>query len=391
MGRSTSLFALRGVLSLPLPPCVVPARMGLTKSAVQRCAFLPPNRTRCIQPAWGSLGPGIEPYAFPKPQGGQIGALVAVSRNPGRPVILFSHDRSVDLRTMVPVLKSLRAALGATIVAYDYSGYGWSRWGDEDLCLSISSSLAAARRPSEASAREDVSTALEFALRTLRRVNGSVLVAMGHGLGSGPTCWLAAHDVKHSIHAVVLLAPFRSVLEVSMSSAASQIMAGSNIFNNAAVAGRIACPVLVMHGTDDRAVNPSHSSVLAADMVAGRPTGSGIPVPVLRFISRCDHDGIVLHPDALRETALFLVRLQEEVRSRPKGSTTRSTGTQTDAQQPPRPTPGPAPRPTPHPVPRPIPPSCPCAVHPVTEHGCGCICTRMRRMPGMFWVPGKKQ
>ncbi len=164
-------------------------------------------------------------------------ALLYIPNAQVRYTILFSHGNAEDLGHVYPFLEQLRS-FGFGVIGYDYRGYGRSDAGP----------------PTAGRATEDAEAAWRFAVDSLG-IPPDRLILHGRSLGSGPTLALAA---RHGAAGVILESAFTSTYRVL-----TQVrLLPFDRFPNAALIGRLRCPVLVIHGTRDGIVPFSHGRAL---------------------------------------------------------------------------------------------------------------------------------
>ncbi len=164
--------------------------------------------------------------------------------------VLFAHGNAEDLRHVHARLARFNR-LSISALAYDYPGYGRTPG-----CPTESSVYAAA----------------ETAFRHLVEERGfaeSNIVVCGFSIGSGPACYLAE---KHDVGGLLLYAPFKSAIRVVTRIRLLPI----DPFPNLARIPRTRCPVLVLHGSADKVIAPSHGQAIAA---AAGERGRYIEVP----------------------------------------------------------------------------------------------------------------
>lgn len=146
-------------------------------------------------------------------------------------VILYSHGNAEDLGQRLPYLDLMSQLCAADVLAYDYCGYGLSEG-----------------RPSEENCLAAIDAAYEY---LLDRFHPSRIVVFGRSIGSGPSVDLA---VRHpEIRGMVLQSPLESCGRTVFGNNALTSWIGYRIdmFKNYEKIGKVTCPVLVMHGTDD--------------------------------------------------------------------------------------------------------------------------------------------
>jgi len=151
--------------------------------------------------------------------------------------VLFSHGNGEDLSRIHDRLAQFNR-LGLSALAYDYPGYG--------------------RTPGKPT-EQSVYAAAETAFRHLVDECGfapSNIVVSGYSIGSGPACLLAE---RHDVGGLLLFAPFKSAVRV-----VTQVrLMPFDPFPNLSRIGRTRCPVLILHGTDDKLIPLSHGRALA--------------------------------------------------------------------------------------------------------------------------------
>lgn len=128
---------------------------------------------------------------------------------------------------------------GFAVFAVDYRGYGHSEG-----------------TPTEAATYRDAAFAVEW-LKREKGLPASQIVLMGYSLGSGPAVELATRE---KFAGMILVAPMMSAYRVMT---VVPVLPGDK-FRNLAKIGRIKCPVLILHGTDDRIVPIRHGEKLFA-------------------------------------------------------------------------------------------------------------------------------
>lgn len=186
--------------------------------------------------------------------------VVAIDlENPGAEyTILYSHGNGEDLGMIRPFLDELRNR-GFAVFAYDYPGYG----------LSTGS-------PSEPGAHEAAAMAYRY-LVSVKQVDPSKIILFGRSLGSGPSWKLAAtQPVAGMIIDGGFASTFRCVTKYKL--------LPWDVFDNLALVGEVDCPVLLMHGKQDRTV-PFHHAQRMNQAYEG-------PISTL-FIDEAGHNNLV--------------------------------------------------------------------------------------------------
>jgi hypothetical protein len=156
-----------------------------------------------------------------------------VAPAPGRPLILYFHGNANGLADRGPRFQAL-IATGDGLLAVEYRGYPGSTGS-----------------PSEAGLLADGEAG--YAKAIALGVPPPRIVAMGESLGSGVAVDLAA---RHEVGALVLDSPFSSIVDVA---AASYWMFPVRLlmrdrFRSDEKIGKVAAPVLMVHGAADTAV-----------------------------------------------------------------------------------------------------------------------------------------
>jgi pimeloyl-ACP methyl ester carboxylesterase len=152
--------------------------------------------------------------------------------------MIFSHANAEDLGLIYPHIVALSAALRCSMVCYDYSGYG--------LATGVSS---------EEHVYADIRSVFRY-VTTNMGVPHHRVVLYGRSLGSGPSVELAAHE---PVGGVILQSAFTSIISVASKTKWISAQKAVDAFCNSAKIHRIACPVLLVHGTRDNLVPISHA------------------------------------------------------------------------------------------------------------------------------------
>jgi fermentation-respiration switch protein FrsA (DUF1100 family) len=159
--------------------------------------------------------------------------------NPGaRHTILYFHGNGCDLGQEEPYLRELQRR-GFAVLAWDYRGYGLS-----------------GGRPSEAKLYEDTRVVLSH-LQTACNVPLSQIIAYGRSLGGGPAVELAARE---PIGGLILESAFMSAFRVLT----RWPIIPFDQYSNLRKLPQVDCPVLILHGTDDRVIPFYHGEALFA-------------------------------------------------------------------------------------------------------------------------------
>lgn len=143
--------------------------------------------------------------------------------------IIYSHGNAEDLGHLEPLLARMRDA-GFSVLAYDYRGYGESTGSP----------------PGTRAAQADLDAVFRYAIDVLG-IPPSRIILFGRSVGSGPAVTLAAREpVGGLIIESAFLSAYRVITRIPL-------LPGDR-FNNLRHLRDVACPVLVIHGTDDRVI-----------------------------------------------------------------------------------------------------------------------------------------
>lgn len=154
------------------------------------------------------------------------------------PLLWYFHGNAESLSDVLPRLKSLQAH-GWNVFAMDYPGYGVSEGA-----------------PSEKSVYAATQAGWRY-LQTQRQVTAAQLVLHGRSLGGGPATDFAARE---PVAGLILESAFTSVYRVVFK---HPLLPGDQ-FENESKLARVRCPVLVIHGREDRVVPFAHGEALLA-------------------------------------------------------------------------------------------------------------------------------
>ena len=196
--------------------------------------------------------------------------------------IIYSHGNSTDIGKLYNYMLELATQLKVSILVYEYSGYGTS--------TGLSSEIAI---------KHDIIAAYEYLLQYIPWKN---IILFGNSLGSYPACILSS---SYPVAGVILQSPIASGLSLFYNSVRADFK--RDIFNNLALASKIKCPVLVIHGKEDDIIPISHAeNIVSLLQISYTPL----------WISHGGHNDIELdHRNEflshLREFLLDLISLQK--------------------------------------------------------------------------------
>ena len=161
-----------------------------------------------------------------------ISAYFLKAENSDR-LLIYSHGNGEDIGQVRPFLQNFQQ-LGTSILTYDYPGYGTSKGQRSEL-----GTYAA------------IASVYKYATETLG-YSPEKITLYGRSLGSGPSTWLAEREI---VAGLILDGAFTSTFRV---------MTGIKLlpwdkFDNFARLPNIKCPILMVHGTDDKVVPFTHA------------------------------------------------------------------------------------------------------------------------------------
>lgn len=170
---------------------------------------------------------------------GESVALLHLPNAAARYTILYSHGNAEDIGHLAPLFGYLHD-LGFGVIAYDYRGYGQSTGGKATVRKSV----------------EDAEAVYRYAVDSLG-VHPDRLLVYGRSVGSGPALELATH---YPVGGVILESAFTSAYRVLT----RVPLLPFDRFPNSRLIPRVRAPVLIIHGTADQIIAPSHGAKLFA-------------------------------------------------------------------------------------------------------------------------------
>ena len=171
----------------------------------------------------------------------RLHGLWLANADPGAPVLLYLHGARWDVTGSAPRVRRM-GALGFSVLAIDYRGFGKSREASAD------------ELPSEERAYEDAAAAWAW---IGREHPGQRRYIFGHSLGSAVAVNLAAESGDAS--GLIVEGSFPSIPAVFESMRWGWLPVGPLItqrFDAGSRIARVAVPVLVVHGSEDRLIRP---------------------------------------------------------------------------------------------------------------------------------------
>ena len=161
-------------------------------------------------------------------QDGAMISAVYLPNNNATYTVLVNHGNAEDLGHIMPFLKKFHAQ-GFAIFAYDYHGYGTSTG-----------------RPSEKNTYIDINAAYDYLTMQLH-VSPTHIIVYGRSLGAAPAIDLATlKPVAGLIIESPFITAFRTVTQIPL--------LPFDKFDNLVKIKNIKCPLLVIHGKNDRVI-----------------------------------------------------------------------------------------------------------------------------------------
>lgn len=160
--------------------------------------------------------------------------------------ILFSHGNAEDIGTIEPFLLKLREN-GFTVFSYDYRGYGTSDG-----------------TPSEENTYGDIQAAYEY-LVEVRKIPAEKIILHGRSLGGAVALDLAS---RQKVGGLIVESTFTSTIRVLTTISILPF----DQYDNLSKIADVKCPLLVIHGRNDRIIPFHHGEKLFA--TANEPKAS---------------------------------------------------------------------------------------------------------------------
>lgn len=197
---------------------------------------------------------GVRIHGWFIPAAGRDSGGTPGSRPPT--TLLFFHGNAENIGGCLDLAALARPA-GHNLLLLDYRGYGESEG-----------------QPSERGLYRDGEAAL-LHLRSRQDVDPGRIVVWGRSIGAAVAVYLAAGDPggAPAVAGVILESPFTSVQDLLRAGGHLVLYAASRFgnyrFDSAARIGRVAAPVLIIHGTDDE-IAPFELGRTLYDLAPGR-------------------------------------------------------------------------------------------------------------------------
>lgn len=158
--------------------------------------------------------------------------------------LLFSHGNAEDLGGVIDKMREVSHILDVNVFAYEYTGYGMSTGS-----------------ATEQSFYADIEASYKY-LHDIVGVPWQQIVVYGWSIGSGPSVHLAS---RTACRAMVLQSALLSVYRVAMPTESWRVTLPGDMFPNVDRISSVACPVYVVHGTQDEIIPFWHARELSAN------------------------------------------------------------------------------------------------------------------------------
>lgn len=213
-------------------------------------------------------------------------ATAAASESPNHraPVVLFFHGNGENLATLhLSGLFDELSALGVTVLAPDYPGYGRSTG-----------------RPTEPALAATADATLAHATESYP---GRPIVACGWSLGAAVAVGLADRHPDR-LTALIALSPWASLDELARRFFPGPLvsLALTDHYDSMSRAPEIHLPTLMIHGARDAIIPAEHGRRLAAALAG--------PVEHVE-LAHAGHNDLLAHPEVWREIERFLEAIED--------------------------------------------------------------------------------
>lgn len=209
----------------------------------ERLVYFPELPSRRVDATPASIGLAFEPVGLVTEDGETLAGWFVPAPSP-RGTVLYFHGNGGNIGHRVEIVRDFHE-LGLNVLIFDYRGYGESSGS-----------------PGEQGTYRDAMAAWRHLTET-RHIPAASIVLFGESLGGAVAAWLAEH---HTPGALVLYAAFTSVADMARTlypilPARLVIRLG---YDTRAALASVACPVLIMHSSEDEIVPYAQGEILHA-------------------------------------------------------------------------------------------------------------------------------
>jgi fermentation-respiration switch protein FrsA (DUF1100 family) len=198
-----------------------------------------PERILLVDP--GNIELDFESISFESEDGVSLSGWFIPAEN-ARGVILFCHGNAGNISHRLESIQIFHR-LGLSVFIFDYRGFGQS-----------------GGKPTEPGTYKDAEAALRYLVGE-RKVNPNEVIVFGRSLGGAIASWLA-HN--HTPGALILESTFTSLPDIAAKYypyLPVRLLLRFE-YNTAKYLGKVSCPVLIIHSSDDELMPFDHGSRL---------------------------------------------------------------------------------------------------------------------------------
>jgi len=207
------------------------------RNLINRCVFQPPPATYSRESYRGEL---LQIDAAEKTES-KIQNFVFLNlpyKQSSSYVLIYFHANAEDIGNIYKFMRMIRDGLKIHVVAVEYPGYG-----------------IAEGQPSAESLNDCARQVYKY-VRSLQWPSNRIIIC-GRSIGTGPATKLAA---ENPVGALILVSPFTSIEEVAKHLLGMLgAMLASSYWENLDSIKNVNCPILFVHGKDDRIIPHEHS------------------------------------------------------------------------------------------------------------------------------------
>ncbi|KAM3132690.1 hypothetical protein pb186bvf_015235 [Paramecium bursaria] len=198
---------------------------------------------------------------------------------------IYFHGNKEDIQNAQIFVQQIQQALAFNAIIVEYPGYGiYKDYETSDELI-----------------QEDSLYVFEYVRRKYDLEENDIVV-FGRSLGSGPACFLGT---QRRCKAIILMSAYTSIQAAAKDKISVLSFFVKDRFPNANRAKNIMCPVLLIHGRDDKLISPSHSEKIFDNLDPQIKNKSKITVR-----DNMNHSKYSLEQDLIIPIYDFLIKLQ---------------------------------------------------------------------------------